>query len=58
MIAAAIVAKLDDPVQADRILPRRTLRRGTRLSKAGRTRSDPLTGRRSAAVAANRIADR
>ena len=58
MVAAAIVTKLDDPIEADGVRPRRTLGRTTRLSKAGHTRTRPLTKGRSAAVAAGHRADR
>ena len=58
MVAAAIVTKLDDPIEADGVRPRRTLGRATRLSNAGRTRTRPLTKGRSAAVAAGHRADR
>ena len=50
MIAAAVIAKLDDPIEADGVRLRRTLGRSPGLSKAGaraRARSRPGAARPS-----------
>ena len=58
MIAAAVVAKLDDPIEADGILPRRTVGRSPGLSNAGGALTRPPTAGQSAAVATGRLANR
>ena len=57
MIAAAVVAKLDNPIEADGVGPRRTLGRSPGLSNAGGALTRPPTAGQSAAVATGRRAD-